>query len=334
MQALQQLFYSDLPVPVWQIILYAGAISYFMIQRWFKLSFVTSFVLVLYWLHYAFRADLVSIISEDQLARALYYILGFALILMCIFALSFLEVDADSLLEKREKEITFLKAHARNAEKAAAGLKAQLEKDQSQDSSPKKKLGKKLNAKIDKLENELRETERLLKTRDAEISDLQDTVAEAQKSASAFEALLEMYQTQESNTKKQLEEELTTKLEALQSQLLEGESLLEIRDSKISELQARASEAETNVSALKTQLEQTRSNECTVLGKIEKELNATIAKLENELKQGETLLENRNSEITALRVKAAEAEKNASALKTQLEQCNETTANDEVHEEL
>jgi hypothetical protein len=117
MRGLQQLFSSDLPIPMWQIVFYAGLVSYFMFQRWFKVSFLASFILVLYWLHYAFRTDLVEITSEAHLARAIYYVLGFALILLSIFALTFLEVDADSLLDKREKEIALLKAQAKTAEK-------------------------------------------------------------------------------------------------------------------------------------------------------------------------------------------------------------------------
>ena len=74
MQALQQLFSSNLPIPLWQVVLYIGLISYLMVQRWFKLSFLTSFILVLYWLHYEFRADLVAVTSEDHLARAIYYV--------------------------------------------------------------------------------------------------------------------------------------------------------------------------------------------------------------------------------------------------------------------
>jgi chromosome segregation ATPase len=336
MQALQQLLYSDLPIPVWQILLYAGAISYFMIQRWFKLSFVTSFILVLYWLHYSFRADLVSITSDDQLARAIYYILGFALILLCIFALSFLEVDADALLNKREKEITFLKAQAKNAEKTAEALKAQLGKNQNQDSNPKKKLEKKLNAKIDKLEHRLQEAESLLETRDAEISDLRSTVAEVRESASASEALLAMYKNEEISSKKQLEEELNAKIDELRYRLQEREKLLEERNAEISSLQAIASCAETSVSALKAQLEEVTIGESPASAKLSRELNSKIAILESKLKEDETLLENRNSEITALRARATQAENTVATIQTQWEkeQSQISAGNEKLEEEF
>jgi chromosome segregation ATPase len=336
MQALQQLAYSDLPIPVWQIILYVGLISYFMIQRWFKLSFVTSFILVLYWLHYAFRADLVSITSEAHLARAIYYLLGFALILLTIFALSFLEVDTDSLLAKREKEITFLKAQAKNAEKTASALQVQLEKDESQGSNAKKKREKKLNAKIDKLETKLQEARSLLETRDAKISDLQSQATEAQQNASALETLLEMYKTQESNTKKNLEEELNIKIDALQDQLHEGESRLARRDVELAELRARASDAESNAAALKAHLENSRAKESTTRNDLENEFRSRIDQLENQLKHGESLLAQRGAEIAELQTRASEAEANASILKAQLENNtrHESVAGHKLEEEL
>ena len=336
MQALQQLVYSDLPIPVWQIVLYVGLISYFMIQRWFKLSFVTSFVLVLYWLHYAFRADLVSITNEDQLARAIYYVLAFALILLIIFALSFLEVDADSLLAKREREITFLKAKAKNAEKTASVLQDQVEKGESQDSNAKKKLEKKLNIRIEKLEKRLQEAQNLLETRDAEISDLQTNAVAAQKNASAFESLLEMYQTQESNTKKKLEEELTVKIEMLQHQLQEGEILLEKRNAEIAELRAEALAAETHASACKAQLEEDQAyNAVAANKKLEDGLTAKIAELQHKLQQGESLLEQREMAISDLQARASEAETNASTLRAQLEsKLDNESASDKLEEDL
>ena len=336
MDGLRELFSSDLPIPLWQIVFYMGLVSYFMVQRWFKLSFLTSFALVLYWLHYAFRADLVAITSEAHLARAIYYVLGFALILLSIFALTFLEVDADSVLAKREKEITLLRAQAKNAEKTAASLKAQLETDQTHNSTPKKKLEKKLNAKIEKLEHGLNEAESLLAQRDGEISELRAAVAEAQKSASASEALLEIYQNQEANSKKQLEQELSVKHEALEQQLGAAQDLLEQRNAEISSLQARASEAETNLSTVKIQLENGRATDSPLTRKLERDLNNEIATLKDKLEQGETLLENRNAEIAALRAKAAEAETHATGLKAQLEkeQFQVSAASKKLEEEL
>jgi chromosome segregation ATPase len=334
MDGLQQLFSSDLPIPLWQIVFYVGLVSYFMVQRWFKLSFLTSFVLVLYWLHYAFRSDLVAVTTEAHLARAIYYVLGFALILLSIFALTFLEVDTDSLLEKREKEITLLKAQAKNAEKTAAALQAELEKDQSQESSAKKKRERKLNSKIERLEQGLQDAERLLETRTAQITALQAQAAEAEKNAAAFEALLEMYQTQESNSKKKLEEELNAKIETLQLELREGESLLAQRDAQVSVLQARASELESNASVLEAQSQNSSAGEST--SGVEEALRAQIDQLKGELSEKETLLEKYTAEIAGLRARASELQADASALSSGLESklADESAAAKKREEEL
>ncbi len=317
MRGLQQLFSSDLAIPLWQIVLYVGLVSYFMVQRWFKLSFLTSFILVLYWLHFAFRADLVALTTEAHLARAIYYVLGFALILLSIFALTFLEVDADSLLAKREKEIAFLKAQAKNAEKTAAGLQAQLEKDQNQDGTGKKKREKKLSANIEKLEHGLEEAEHLLETRDAEIAALKTDSAEAQKNASALEALLAMYQTQESNIKTKLEAELNAKIDALQDRLRDGESFLEQRDAEIAALKARAADLESNASALEARSQGAAESERA--SHVAQELRAQIDQLKDELGDKEALLEKRNAKIAELQARASQLEAKTSAVNAELQ---------------
>jgi chromosome segregation ATPase len=315
MHGLQQLLSSDLPIPLWQIVFYVGFVSYFMIQRWFKLSFLTSFIVVLYWLHYAFRTDLVAITNEAHLARAIYYVLGFALILVSIFALTFLEVDADSLLEKREKEIALLKAQAKNAEKTASALQEQIEKDEGQDTNAKKRE-KKLTAEIEKLQKHIENAEGFLETRDTEIAKLKSDVSEAQKNAAAFEALLDMFQTQEANAKKQLEDDLNTKIEALQLRLNQGESLLEERNAEIAASQLRAAELEANFARLEERLRSDSSSPDASIP--EEELRAQITQLKDELSDKVSLLEKRNAEIAELQVRASGLETNA-AFKSQLE---------------
>ena len=328
MQALQQLFSSNLPIPLWQVVLYIGLISYCMVQRWFKLSFLTSFILVLYWLHYEYRADLVAVTSEDHLARAIYYVFAFVLVLLGIFALSFLEGDADSLLEKRDHEISYLKALAKNAEKTAADLQAQLERDQSQDPNAKTKREKKRSGKIDKLEHALQDAVHAAETRNAEIADLKEKVSEAQKNASAFESLLEIYQTQESNTKKKLQEELNAKIEELQDQLQQSETLLKARTARVAELQSRASDTATDT------LEQS-DGLAAGKEKLEK-LTARITELEHDQREGVILLQKRDMEITELWAKASAAEQKAATFKAQLEnaQTQVSTANRVLEEEL
>jgi chromosome segregation ATPase len=126
---------------------------------------------------------------------------------------------------------------------------------------------------------------------------------------------LENNQTQVSFATRKLEEELNGKIAKLENQLKQGETLLKTRNSEIAALQVKASEAEKSASTLKAQLGKDKTQVASASKKVEEELNAKIAKLECELKEGEGLLEKRNAEIAELRAKAVEADSNSSGTK-------------------
>jgi hypothetical protein len=65
-------------------------------------------------------------------------------------------------------------------------------------------------------------------------------------------------------------------------------------------------------------LEKDQSKESAARNKLEQELNAKIAKLEQQLKDGENLLEKRDAEIAQLRIKAPVADKKAGPVKPQV----------------
>jgi chromosome segregation ATPase len=321
MQAFTQLVYFDLPIPVWHIVLYVGCISFLMIQRRFKLAIVTSYVLVLFWLHYIFRDNLVTIMNGNNAARAIYYLFGFALVLLSIYALFFLEDEAAEFeLEKRKKEIAGLKTKAKEARTKVSDLKAQLKNDQTTESAATKKLEAELKAKIDELEYRLKEGEGVLEKRDAEIAELQANADEAKQTTSALKAQLEKEQTQESTTRNTLAEELNAKIDSLESQLENGESLLEKRDAEIAELQAKADEDKETNSASKAHLTNDQNKESDTIKKLEEEFSTRINKLESQLDKGVSLLDKRDAEIAELQAKADEDKETNSALKARLEQ--------------
>ena len=323
MQAFTQLVYFDLPIPVWHIVLYVGCISFLMIQRRFKFAIVTCYVLVLFWLHYIFRANLIFIMNGDNVARTIYYLFGFALVLLSIYALFFLEDEAAEFeLEKRKKEIAGLRTKAKEAKTKASDLKAQLKKDQITESATTKKLEAELNAKIDELEYRLTVSEGVLEKRDADIAELQATADEAKETTSALKAQLEKEHTRESATRNNLAEELNAKIDRLESQLENSESLLETRDAEIAELQAKADEFKETTAALEAQLENDQTQESATRNNLAEELKAEIDKLESQLENTESLLVTRDAEIAELQVKTDEAKETASALKARLEKEN------------
>ena len=337
MQAFTQLIYFDLPIPVWHIVLYVGCISFLMIQRRFKLAIVTSYVLVLCWLHYIFRANLIFIMNGDNVARTIYYLFGFALVLLSIYALFFLEDEAAEFeLEKHKKEIAGLRTKAKEAKTKASDLKTQLKKDQTNDSAATKKLEAELNAKIDELEYRLKEGEDVLEKRNAEIAELQTKSDEFEETTSALKAQLEKEQTQESASRKKLAEEFNTKIARREQQLKKVESLLEKRDAEIVELTTKTHEAEKNASAIKAQLEKVQTQESATRNNLEEELNARIDRLESQLKNSQSLLEKRDAEIAELQAKADEFKESTSALETHFknDQNRETDTRKKLEEEF
>ena len=212
-----------------------------------------------------------------------------------------------------------LQTKTHEVEKNASALKAQLEKEKTQESATRNNLDEELNAKIDSLESQLKNSQSLLEKRDAEIAELQAKTDEFKESTSALEAHLKNDQNRESDTRKKLEEEFSTKIEKLESQLEKGVSLLEKRDVEIAALQAKTDEVKETASALKAQLEKEHTQESASRNKLAEDFNAKIAGLERQLKEGGNLLEKRDAEIVELTTKTHEAEKNASAIKAQLE---------------
>ncbi|MGH7766862.1 MAG: hypothetical protein ACREQP_05360, partial [Candidatus Binatia bacterium] len=342
MPTFQQLFHFNLPIPVWQIALYAGLMSFFLINRRIRLSLLTSYLFLLFWLYYAFRGDLLSLTREDFLVQTLYHLFGCLLVLLGIFTYFFLERDQEVLLEnlrKRNAEIAELKVKAKKAEKMVHALETQAEEAQrsfnSQESGVKRKVENGLNAKIDELEDRLEDSEALLQKRNAEIAGLKQKAKEAEKRAHALNAQAEETQrgveTEVLALKKNLEKELDAKIAGLEDRLEESETLLEKRNNEIAGFKLKAEEAEKKAQALKAQAEEAQRRVHTEASALKKKLDAKIGDLENQLKDKDGLLEKRNGEIADFKQKieahlqkTQEAQSNvqteAATLKKKLEQ--------------
>src|SRR5207244_2321959 len=100
--------------------------------------------------------------------------------------------DRENLLAKRNEEIADLKSAAKEAEKSARGLKAQVEEMQrsfeADQSTARKSVEKEFNKKIADLEHRLKDGESLIAKRDGEIADFKSKAKEAEKSAQALKA--------------------------------------------------------------------------------------------------------------------------------------------------
>jgi chromosome segregation ATPase len=305
----------------------------FMIAHKVKLCLVTSYVFILFWLYYSFQGDLISVTRGDYVLQAVYDLFGFLLLGLSLFAYFFLEPSTEVLfksIEKRNAEIAELKLKAREAEKNAHGLKAQVTETQqsfqTRESDIKKALEEELNAKINEIDQQLSNKQSLLEKRDGQIADLQLKAKEAEERAKAFKTQVEENQrsfgTRESEIKKTLEEALTAKIDQLEHRLEDSEGLLEKRNKEIMDLKLRAKETEKNAHGLKTQVTETQQSfqtrESDIKKKLEEKLNAKVSEFEQRLKDNESLLEKRNKEIMDLKLRAKETEKNAHGLKAQV----------------
>ena len=218
----------------------------------------------------------------------------------------------------------------------ASALKAQLENGQTQEPGDHSKLEEELTAKIDKLQIQLEDAESLLAIRKSKIDELKASTREAEKNADALKAQLEGFQSEGSTSGNMLEEELSRKIDNLEHQLKEGESLLNSRHAEIAELKTKASEADKKADVLKAQLEKDHTAKSAARNKLQEEFNAKIAKLERRLKESETLLGKRDTEIADLTARTHDAEKNGADLKTKLEddQSKESAAKKKLEEEF
>lgn len=305
MQAFQPLFYFNLPIPVWQIVLYVGLMSFFLIAHKVRLSLITSYLFILFWLYYSFRGDLVSVAKQDFVVKNVYDLFGFVLVGLGVFAFFFLERGNEVLLEnlkKRSGEIADLKSKLKKAEKRTRSLELEVEETQSGLHSQASGLKRVLDAKIDELEDRLEDREALLENRDGEIAAYKLKAEEAEKRAHALETQAEenqrSFHTEESALKKKLEQELNAKIGALEGQLKDRESLLEKRRGEIENLKLKAEEAEKKSRAWKTQAEEAQQN----------------------FRTQEATLKKKLGEIEDLNLKGGEAEKKAQALKTHAEE--------------
>ena len=341
MQAFDPLFHFNLPIPVWQIVLFVGLMSLFLIAHKVRFSLIISYLFILFWLYYSFRGDLVSVTRQNFVVKTVYDLFGFVVVGLGVFAFFFLERGKEVLLEslkKRNGEIADLKFKLKKAEKKTRAVETEVEETQSSIHAQASGLKKILDAKINELEDRLEDREALLEKRDGEIADLKLKAEEAENRAHALETQVEegqrSFRTEESALKENLAEESNAKIDELEDRLENREALLKKRDGEIEDLKLKGSEAEKREHTLKTQAEETQKRARALETQIEeiqlgshtqesaqkKKLDAKIDELEHLLKERENVLQKRDSEIEDFRLKVEEAEKRARDLKTRVDE--------------
>ncbi|MGH7767695.1 MAG: hypothetical protein ACREQP_09600, partial [Candidatus Binatia bacterium] len=221
-------------------------------------------------------------------------------------------------------EIAAFKQKVEEAEKKAQALKAEAEENHRDLHTEASVLKKKLDSKIGDLEKRLEDRESLLEKRQAEISGFKSKAEEAEKKAQSLKIQAEEAQrnfhAQGTAFKKKVEEGLNAQIDEMEKRLKERETLLQKRAGEIAAFKSKAEEAEKKAHALKIQTEEAQrhvqAETSAFKKKLEQELNARIDELEKRLEDGESLLQKRASEIAALKLRADQAEKKTSAVKS------------------
>jgi chromosome segregation ATPase len=334
MQPLNELVNFDLPIPAWHIFAYVGLMTFLMMQRRFKLALVTSFAVVLFWFHYAFRNELIALIDGNTIARTVYYAFGFALVLLSIYAFFMLEDEQSEFdLEKRKKESVGLRGKLKESKNKIAELKAQLKQELAKGTGAQSALEDELNARIESVELQLKDSAACLEQRDTEIAELQTKCRQAEETAAALQ--IELENSEHRDATRTDHDAFDTQIKSLDTQLQQSAMLLQQRDVEITDLRAQTKTAQESAAVLERQLEEAKNQQSMTAARSDDELDAKITLLEQQLRDAETLVERRDSEIAKLQTQSWRAESAAAALKAQLDEARQVTPdNGNVHDDL
>ena len=91
MESLFDLGTVKLTIPAWQMALYVGLISFYMIWGRIKCCLLTTYVFALYWGYYMFSSDFLRATHGSPSAESAYFAFGLALIAFNLIAIFYEE---------------------------------------------------------------------------------------------------------------------------------------------------------------------------------------------------------------------------------------------------
>jgi len=87
MASLYDLGVTKLAIPAWQIALYIGVVSFFMISRKTKYCLLTTYLSALYCGYYLFGRELLNAARGNGALETAYISFGLGLVALCLMAL-------------------------------------------------------------------------------------------------------------------------------------------------------------------------------------------------------------------------------------------------------
>lgn len=91
MVSIYELGFVSLAIPVWQMALYMGMVSFFMIGRKINYCLVTTYLFGLYWGYYLFGQDLLTAARGNTAVETAYITFGLTLTVLSLMALFYEE---------------------------------------------------------------------------------------------------------------------------------------------------------------------------------------------------------------------------------------------------
>ena len=337
MENLQRLLLSELGVPVWQLALFVGLISFFMLTYRVRVGLIATYLLVLYWNYYVFREYLYSVASGNFLALIAYVFFGLALAGLSLYTCFYFKESGHLpgfpgfeisrlqgiLLKRMEKmESVVLEAEAKTVNEVREfnllrqevndrflPLEAQLQRIEEASSgrgSIFKELETKQTDQTHGLEDQLREKEDSLKLRDDELRDLKSAVeARVAELRAKLQGVEEDLSRRESGFK-EAREKFAARVDDLENQLREGENLREMQLREAERLRAELEARLTGLLSQPQETEEVPGVKDRLSKEMEEKLTARIHELEIELEVKEKLTEALNAEDDDREPKAAE----------------------------
>lgn len=91
MVSISDLGFVSLSIPAWQMALYIGMVSFFMISRRINYCLFTTYLFGLYWGYYLFGRDLLTAARGNTTVETAYITFGLALAALSLMALFYEE---------------------------------------------------------------------------------------------------------------------------------------------------------------------------------------------------------------------------------------------------
>lgn len=310
---MQKILFYQLLIPTWQIVLCACLTAFLMLSKRFHLIAISIYLFVLFWMFHLYRNDLLSLVTGDSIAVALYSVFGLALGTLTLYAFfspgndeqgtPFFGPEMANLRRALLKRIDNMESEIKEAES-----KAMTEVRQSEE------LQLDAESKATLLQTQLEEKAEVLRKKEAALKELEDSlndkIVDLEDQVKQKDVLLEQQGDDIGAESTELEDKATE----LGAQLLDTEDSLREREENAKKLEetlnARIHEMENQLSHKEILLEKGDNTD-----ELEEVLNARIHDLEAQLNQKESLQEKYDGETNSIRV---EMEQKASTLEAEL----------------